>query len=142
MNFCFVFLEFIVAKKPLLGKSLTMGSIMRGSNNDTTGNPVLQVLDIKKLSSDPLRFRVILSDGLHFQQALFAQHLNIMISSNQVKVMCIIQLHDFKCYSFRSEIGLQEKLVFFIEKLIVLDNSLCKEVIGNPVVYNNSVSSK
>ena len=136
------FVDSILLKKVLHGKTLTIGSIMRGSNNDVSGNPLLQVLDIKKINSNPEHFRVIVSDGLHFQQSVLTEQLNSLITSNQIKVLSIIQLHKFKCYSYYSQSRLRKEQVFFIEKITILDLIDCKEVIGYPVAYNNPVSSK
>lgn len=69
--------------------SLSAGAIQQMYNGDTSTKPMLQLIDIKKIaansgtSSD--RYRLIISDGIYFMQAMLATQLNFMVESGQVR---------------------------------------------------------
>ncbi|KAJ3149057.1 Replication factor A protein 1 [Geranomyces variabilis] len=69
-------------------------------------NIVVQVLNIKKLGRSPSgpdqpvqpdRYRLILSDGTHFMQAMLAVQLNELVTSEEIKKNGIIQLSSWNC---------------------------------------------
>lgn len=83
---------------------LTRGAIMDTYNNNTEGKPVLQIIDIKELSpqtqataNNAKRFRLVLSDGVHYQQAMLATQLNEMVECGKLTKDCIVQLTEYIC---------------------------------------------
>ena len=58
---------------------LSAGAVVRMFNNDTSGQPTVQLLDIKQIVGNavgPSRYRLFISDGQHFMQAILSQQLN------------------------------------------------------------------
>eukprot|EP01114_Cavostelium_apophysatum_P012658 TRINITY_DN2887_c0_g1_i1.p1 TRINITY_DN2887_c0_g1~~TRINITY_DN2887_c0_g1_i1.p1 ORF type:complete len:632 (+),score=173.17 TRINITY_DN2887_c0_g1_i1:130-2025(+) len=84
--------------------SLTQGAIKALYTEAPISNPLVQVIDIKKISgtnpssqSPQDRYRLVISDGIHYQQAMLATQLNNLVIENQIQVRCIIKLVDFIC---------------------------------------------
>jgi len=83
-----------------MAHQITKGSIQRLYHDDTTPGSVVQVLDIKKLSSgnnSAERFRLVVSDSVHYQQAMVATQLNSMILSEEVQKSGLIKLTEVIC---------------------------------------------
>lgn len=63
--------------------------------------PTLQVLSIKKVAATSAtvsdRYRVIVSDGEHFLQAMLATHVNKMIEDGEVVKNSIVVIDKFTC---------------------------------------------
>ena len=58
--------------------------------------PVLQLINIKQINqSPPERYRLILSDGEHFQQAMLSSRLNGLIKERAMVEMCFVRLNEF-----------------------------------------------
>jgi len=98
---------------------------------ETSRQLSLQVLNIKKISANTVntaksdRFRLILSDGSHFQQAMVTTKLNELITSGEMKMNCIVCLKQYICNEVQGR-----------KILIVLDLEVTGEEferIGNPV---------
>lgn len=67
---------------------LTAGSVMKMFNNDTSGQPMVQLLEVKQIAGNggsPPRYRLIISDGVHFMQAMLATQLNDLVTNGQVR---------------------------------------------------------
>jgi len=62
-------------------------------------NPVLQVLAVKKINSTAPnateRWRVVLSDGVHFIQSMLATQLNSLIQNNEIQKGVFIRLTQY-----------------------------------------------
>eukprot|EP01084_Bolivina_argentea_P264893 448865_1 len=75
--------------------------VMNGS--DSWLKPQLQILEVKKiptqLPSETIRYRIILSDGQHFIQGMFASQCTPLINTNQIKKYTIIHLKKWICKS-------------------------------------------
>ena len=83
---------------------LSQGSIVAINNNNadsSTVKPFLQILDVKKIpntnTNQADRYRLVISDGLHYQQAMLATQLNSLIDRSILKQYCIVHLTEFIC---------------------------------------------
>eukprot|EP01113_Clastostelium_recurvatum_P027557 TRINITY_DN3326_c0_g1_i3.p1 TRINITY_DN3326_c0_g1~~TRINITY_DN3326_c0_g1_i3.p1 ORF type:complete len:672 (-),score=130.92 TRINITY_DN3326_c0_g1_i3:37-2010(-) len=90
---------------------LTAGAVatlFRNEHPSTSLKPVLQVLEIKRIqvnnsapAGQPDRFRLVISDGQHYQQGMLATQLNHMVSldgnveGGKVATTCIIRVHEY-----------------------------------------------
>ncbi|GMK57399.1 hypothetical protein CspeluHIS016_0402330 [Cutaneotrichosporon spelunceum] len=71
---------------------------MYNSADTPEGNPILQVLSIKRIqaaNSNTDRFRVILSDGQYFVQSMLATQLNNLVEDESLKKNVVIKLTQF-----------------------------------------------
>jgi replication factor A1 len=85
---------------------LTSGSCVR-IHNATSDDPVfddnhvLQILSIKPISiptpNAVPRFRIILSDGVHYVQAMLANQLNRYVQDQQIQKHSVIQVSKMSC---------------------------------------------
>lgn len=59
--------------------------------------PTVQVLSIKAVNPDanPRRYRLIISDGIHFMQGLLATHLNPLIANGSLQKNDVVILTRF-----------------------------------------------
>ncbi|KAK6544125.1 Replication factor A protein 1 [Orbilia ellipsospora] len=65
---------------------------------DAWKDPVLQVLLVKKIEAQgntPSRYRVVLSDGLHFTQGMVATQVNQIMAEGKIDKGSIIKLTEF-----------------------------------------------
>merc|ERR1719460_1372242 len=91
----------------------------------------LQVLDIKKISANNVsssksdRYRLILSDGSHFQQAMVTTKLNQLITSATLKLNCIVCLKQYICNEVQGR-----KIVIVLDLEVT---GMESDRIGNPV---------
>ena len=80
---------------------LTSGAVLRIYHYDTTPGSVVQVLDIRRLSSGNsmavVRFRLVVSDGHHYQQAVVVSELHAKIESREVETLGLIKLTEVSC---------------------------------------------
>ena len=75
--------------------ALSTGAIQRLYNNDVTPGSVLQLVDIKKISASgggsSDRYRLVISDGQLYMQAMLATQLNEMVETGQVSPILLAQ---------------------------------------------------
>ena len=80
---------------------ITSGAVQRIYLYDTTPGSVVQVLDIRRLSTGNsmavVRFRLVVSDGRHYQQAVVVTELNARIESGEVETLGLIKLTEVSC---------------------------------------------
>jgi replication factor A1 len=81
-------------------KPLTAGAILNiYETRDTTGQPVLQIVSLRRLAtpadSAAVRFRLAVSDGTHFQQAMLATQLNRLVSDRTIVQYSVVRVNDF-----------------------------------------------
>jgi len=82
--------------------NLTQGAIITMCFTSEEFQPVLQVFDLKLVqsqlnSSTTERYRVVLSDGLHYQQGMLALHKNELVHSGRLQKGSIVKLTQFIC---------------------------------------------
>jgi len=77
---------------------LTAGAISRLNANDTSGQPIVQVIDHKVLQAtngqSATRHRLVISDGQAFMQAMLATQLNALVDNGQIAVFTVMQLNE------------------------------------------------
>lgn len=82
---------------------LSAGVVAAMFKGELWKKPIVQVIDIKKIQgpngqmTQPERFRLVVSDGLHFQQAMVATQLNNLIQSQTITNRCIVRLDEYIC---------------------------------------------
>jgi replication factor A1 len=79
---------------------LTAGAIreIRVTGENCVQEPVLQCLSVKKVGNNTAngdRYRAIVSDGVTFQQAMFATQLNGLAEEGQITKFTIIKLLEY-----------------------------------------------
>lgn len=83
---------------------LTSGAISRiYTTRDTSGKPLVQVVELKRLitsanagaAAKDDRYRLAVSDGEHFMQAMLATQLNHLVTEKEVMSNSIVRLNDF-----------------------------------------------
>lgn len=86
---------------PAFNGHLTPGGVARVYQEDTTGKPIVQVIDLKVIGT-PLtannpgrRYRLIISDGVHFQQAMLATQMNTLVTEEKLQNLGIIRMEEF-----------------------------------------------
>ena len=74
-------------------------SIPEENDEVYTSKPVIQLLSIKKVqptgASSTDRYRVIVSDGVHFMQSMLATQMNPQIENDTIGRHSVIQLDKF-----------------------------------------------
>ena len=81
---------------------LTQGAIAAISEGraEEGARPVVQVWDVKLVNtqqSTTERYRMLLSDGTHMQQAMLATQMNGLVKSGALQKYSIVQLNEFIC---------------------------------------------
>lgn len=107
--------------------SITRGAIDRICQGLEAGDskPILQVLNVKQVGGGE-RFRVIVSDGVHYAQGMLATQLNHLVKS--MPELCLIQVH-------RALVNqVQTKKVVILLNIVVLGPS---SKVGSPVEWGN-----
>ncbi|CAN6326428.1 unnamed protein product [Urochloa humidicola] len=110
--------------------------VSRHEDDDGTTQPVLQVLDVKRVNGRTPnpgaseRFRMVLSDGVHTMQSMLATAENQRILDGTIKKGSIIHLQEFTCST------IQHRRIIIIIKLDVLQTEC--DIIGNPRPYEGN----
>jgi replication factor A1 len=106
--------------------------------DDTTPGSVVQVLDIKRLNannnSQSERYRLVVSDSLHYQQSMVATQLNSMIVNDEIKKFSIIKLNEIICNV------VQNRRIIIILGLEVVSEPV--EKLGDPKNVDTAVPSQ
>lgn len=116
-------------------EELTRGAVTHIYNTkDTSTHPVLQIIELKRISSQNAnpnsapRFRLAVSDGEKFQQAMLATQLNQLVLSEKLLLHSLVRLQDYICNE------VQNKRIIIILNLDVLGKLPAK--LGNPVAVD------
>jgi hypothetical protein len=109
--------------------SLTQGACRRLSRGDTDFRPTVQVIDVKEIASDLLflsnRYRLIISDGEHYMQAMLASQLNDLVEGSQIAAHCVMKLDEFLWHEIQGT-----KIVILLAVEVVQEPA--GSMIGNP----------
>ncbi|MED6147416.1 hypothetical protein PIB30_043808 [Stylosanthes scabra] len=99
-----------------------------GNNFSSIENlrPVLQVIDVKLLSSPQPRYRLVLSDGSHYQHSILATHKNHLLFSGILQTTSIILLTKFT-----STVIQNRKIIIIVDLDVILEKC---NLIGTPVL--------
>ncbi|CAM9133630.1 unnamed protein product [Ectocarpus fasciculatus] len=111
-----------------------INQIMGGATGAAGYNPTVQVVSLKKMTNAGTdRWRLVLSDGQHFAQSMLATQQNEMISSGDLKELCIITLSDYIVNV------VQNKRLIILLKLEVSSGPTPK--IGDPINFSEDSSA-
>lgn len=106
---------------------------------DASTHPVVQIVELKKIShsnSNPNaapRYRLAISDGSHFQQAMIATQLNVLITEHKLTLNCLVRIKEVICNT------VQQKKIVIILNLEVVAQLPAK--VGNPVSIDLAMSA-
>ena len=115
---------------------LTEGAIMRMCTEefrkDDSWMPVVQILDMRlvntqggqPLAPDKERFRVRISDGLHFQQGMLGTQTNDMVKQGKLKKGSLIRLKEFVCTPVQGRLYVPLTILFMMISNLSLSLSL------------------
>ncbi|KAK7694058.1 hypothetical protein QCA50_003634 [Cerrena zonata] len=120
-----------------MADQLSTGIVLRLVDPEDTSEdllsskPILQILSVKKVGGAPGpsnadRYRVIVSDGEHFLQAMLATQLNYMIDDGHFGKNSIVRINQFTCNT------VQEKRLLIVMNMEVIVKTT--EKIGKPEV--------
>jgi replication factor A1 len=96
-----------------VGPPLHRGTVRQVLQQNATGlRPVLQIIDVKQIGTNGQqpqqpqaggatteRFRLIVSDGEHYQQAMLATQLNGLVTSGVVRKFSVVQVDECVAHS-------------------------------------------
>ncbi|KAI9125199.1 hypothetical protein K1719_003815 [Acacia pycnantha] len=121
-----------------MAANLTDGAIMTMCRDDfSCGDlqPVLQVIDLKLMQSqqhnNTERYRLVLSDGSHFQQGMLATPKNELVHSGRLQKGSVVKLTQYVCNAVQSR-----KIIIIVELDMILDRC---DPIGGPVAAPRAV---
>ncbi|KAH9811381.1 replication factor-A protein 1, partial [Melampsora americana] len=123
---------------------LTKGAVIQLHENEKEDIPnlVLQVLSLKPVGSPsakvtttgPQRWRLMISDGIHFITAMFSTQLNHLIDEAILQRMCIVRIPNYTI----NMVGDRRVVVLLAVEVI---DSTCTKKIGNPAACDAPVHS-
>ncbi|CAN0906747.1 Replication protein A 70 kDa DNA-binding subunit C [Linum grandiflorum] len=111
-------------------------SLITGGTSMVDLQPILQVTELKqvhaKLQPQPQpqaqpteRFKLVLSDGSHLQQAMLGTQINDLVKDNKLRAGSVIKLVKFTCTTVQHRM-----IVIILELIIILEEC---GLIGHPV---------
>ncbi|XP_058103870.1 replication protein A 70 kDa DNA-binding subunit A-like [Magnolia sinica] len=116
--------------------NLTKGAIAMVSKGDADLKPVLQVFDIRLVNTThntAERYRMLLSDGSHLQQAMLATQMNHIVKSGKLQKGSIVQLTEFICNLIQNR-----KIIIIINLEVIVEKC---DLIGEPKQYGDGTTS-
>ncbi|KAF3934837.1 hypothetical protein ABW19_dt0201204 [Dactylella cylindrospora] len=99
------------------------------SPKDAWSNPVLQVLLVKKIDAQgntPERYRIVLSDGLHFTQGMVGTQINHIMAEGTIDKGSIVRLPEYGTGKVK------DKSVLIVLNIELLQEHGTMEKIGDP----------
>lgn len=121
--------------------NLTRGAITTMCSDDLNSEdlkPVLQVIDLKlvqsQTNSTTERYRLVLSDGSHYQQGMLATQKNELVYSGKLQKGSVVKLTQSICNVVQNR-----KIIIIIELDVILENC---DLIGEPVPAPRSVPAQ
>ncbi|KAJ6347700.1 hypothetical protein OIU76_004229 [Salix suchowensis] len=117
--------------------NLTEGAISKITSGGATSaelKPTLQVTDLKQVQTKQPqqsdRFRLVLSDGSHLQQAMLGTQINHLVKDGNLRIGSIVQLNQYTCTTVQGRM-----IIIILELALVAEGC---ELIGNPVSAQKS----
>ncbi|KAH9290005.1 hypothetical protein KI387_034122, partial [Taxus chinensis] len=110
-----------------MAASLTANAISALYNGDVDLKPAVQVLDIKQIGTTnnmQERYRMVLSDGTHMQQAMLATQLNEYVKSGQIQKGSVVQLIEYICNCVQNR-----KIIIVLNMEVI---ALKCDIVGEP----------
>ncbi|CAK7355970.1 unnamed protein product [Dovyalis caffra] len=118
--------------------NLTEGAIAKITSGGATSaalKPTLQVTELKQVQTKQPqqsdRFRLVLSDGSHFQQAMLGTQINHLVKDGNLRIGSIVQLNQYTCTTVQGRM-----IIIILELALVAEGC---ELIGNPVSAQKSL---
>ncbi|XP_015575144.2 replication protein A 70 kDa DNA-binding subunit E [Ricinus communis] len=112
--------------------NLSEGAISKITSGGATAaelKPTLQVTELKQVQTkqpqQSERFRLILSDGSHLQQAMLGTQINHLVKDGNLRPGSVVQLIQYTCTT------VQGRMIIIILELVVIIEECA--IIGNPV---------
>eukprot|EP01135_Chromosphaera_perkinsii_P008267 Nk52_evm9s1224 gene=Nk52_evmTU9s1224 len=111
--------------------TLSSGAVKAIHAEQPCSEPILQVLSAKGMQNKSgngamtERFRLVLSDGVHYQQAMLGTQLNDLVKTEQLKKLSVFKLKNFVCNAVQNK-----KIVIVLEVEIIASD--VQEKIGSP----------
>ncbi|CAL9134919.1 unnamed protein product [Musa textilis] len=99
--------------------------------------PVVQVWEVKLVNtqqSTTERYRMLLSDGAHMQQAMLATQMNGLVKLGTLQKHSIVRLDEFICNVIQNR-----RIIIIINLEVLVSNS---NAIGEPKLYDNGSASQ
>ncbi|KAJ3687739.1 hypothetical protein LUZ61_016903 [Rhynchospora tenuis] len=119
-----------------MAHQLTSGAVSMISEGGGDGmQPVLQISDVRQVSTaqnTTERYRMLLSDGTHTQQAMLATKLNSLVKEGNLQAGSIVQLNEYTCNE------IQGRRIIIVIQLQVLQSK--REIIETPRMYEIGTS--
>ncbi|KAI8884645.1 putative replication factor-A protein 1 [Backusella circina FSU 941] len=118
---------------------VTAGSIkaLYNGEKDTplVNSPLVQIINIKSIpATSGTRYRAIISDGVHFMQAMLASHHAGIVEDGSLKRLSVIRLNESVCNELQNR-----KILIILNMEIV--NADVDAKIGNPSTLENSTTN-
>ncbi|XP_074571966.1 replication protein A 70 kDa DNA-binding subunit A-like [Curcuma longa] len=118
---------------------LTRGAIAAVSEGraEEGAKPVVQVWDLRLVNTQQNtteRYRMLLSDGAHIQQAMLATQMNGLVKSGTLQKYSIVQLNEFICNVIQNR-----TIIIVINLEVLVSNS---SAIGEPKMYDNGAATQ
>lgn len=112
--------------------NLTEGAIASLSSGESSADfhPILQVTDLRLVNTanqSQERYRLVLSDGAHFQQGMLATQKNELVRSQSLQKGSVIQLTQFVCNVIQNRM-----IIIIIDLNVILEKC---DPIGEPKQY-------
>ncbi|XP_008784586.2 replication protein A 70 kDa DNA-binding subunit A-like [Phoenix dactylifera] len=116
---------------------LTRGAIAAISEGGAEGmKPVLQVSDVRLVNttqSTTERYRMMLSDGVHTQQAMLATQMNPIVKNGTLQKGSFVQLNEFICNTIQGR-----RIIIVINLEVLVPKS---DIIGVPTPFDSGASA-
>uniref|UniRef100_A0A8C5MQF7 Replication protein A subunit n=1 Tax=Leptobrachium leishanense TaxID=445787 RepID=A0A8C5MQF7_9ANUR len=113
-----------------------IADILQGKISDSSSKPILQVINIRSISTanGPSRYRLLMSDGLNtLSSFMLATQLNNLVESNLLATHCLCKVTRYIVNNLKD--GRQVIIVMGLE--VVKPAESVNGKIGNPQPYND-----
>ncbi|KAM0753641.1 replication factor A 1, rfa1 [Meredithblackwellia eburnea MCA 4105] len=123
----------------LTDNAVPLLSIAGDNEDQQISEPVLQVLNIKKVNAQPGtpdRYRLVISDGVHYIQAMLSTSLNHLVASDPPE---LDKNHFIKLLTYATNVVGNRRIVIILT-VEVLENP--GERIGSPAAWDNTVTTQ
>lgn len=119
--------------------ALSSGSVSHiYATRDVSSEPILQVVDLKQIVSNKPnegpRYRLSVSDGSHFLQAMIATQLTSLVTDGSLQLNAVIRMIDYILQDVK------DKRIIIVLRMEVLAS--CEAKIGNPASVETSTHAK
>ncbi|EST08505.1 Replication factor A, C-terminal [Kalmanozyma brasiliensis GHG001] len=105
-------------------------------------NPVCQILSIKKIQASATsasnvgdRYRIILSDGVHYAQAMLASQKRFMVESGELEKHCLVRVSQYASNTVQSR-----RILILLDLEVV--HKPTADRLGNPSNVDEAVKSE